>query len=122
VRLLVEELAAHSMLRSQVADRLRSCQHLNGQVSTVTLGQPCCCTNTLVYTRTTAESPRVPSFVLPAPTRLARNAALNHAEESIEERIVHLHRNKRDPASELLDGAEVSACLSEDELLDLIRA
>ncbi len=43
-------------------------------------------------------------------------------QESIEERIVQLHRDKRDLASELLEGAETSARLSEEELLDLIRA
>jgi len=43
-------------------------------------------------------------------------------QDSIEERIVHLHRDKRDLASDLLDGTEISARLSEEELLDLIRA
>ncbi|MBV1796456.1 DEAD/DEAH box helicase [Siccirubricoccus sp. G192] len=43
-------------------------------------------------------------------------------QDSIEERIVQLHRDKRDLASELLEGTEVSARLSEEELLDLIRA
>ncbi len=43
-------------------------------------------------------------------------------QDSIEERIVRLHRDKRDLASELLEGAETSARLSEEELLDLIRA
>ncbi len=42
-------------------------------------------------------------------------------QDSIEERIVRLHRDKRDLASELLEGAEASARLSEEELLDLIR-
>jgi len=42
-------------------------------------------------------------------------------QESIEERILALHRDKRDLASELLDGAEVAGRLSEDELLALIR-
>jgi len=42
--------------------------------------------------------------------------------DSIEERIVRLHRDKRDLASDLLEGAETSARLSEEELLDLIRA
>jgi len=42
-------------------------------------------------------------------------------QDSIEERIVRLHRDKRDLASELLEGAETSARLSEEELLDLIR-
>ena len=43
-------------------------------------------------------------------------------QDSIEERIVRLHRDKRDLASDLLEGAETSARLSEEELLDLIRA
>ena len=43
-------------------------------------------------------------------------------QNSIEERIVRLHRDKRDLASDLLEGAETSARLSEEELLDLIRA
>ena len=42
-------------------------------------------------------------------------------QESIEERILALHRDKRDLASALLDGAEVAGRLSEDELLALIR-
>jgi SNF2 family DNA or RNA helicase len=41
--------------------------------------------------------------------------------ESIEEKILDLHRSKRDLASDLLDGTEVSARLSEDDLLNLIR-
>ena len=43
-------------------------------------------------------------------------------QDSIEERIVCLHRDKRDLASGLLEGAEAAARLNEDELLDLIRA
>jgi superfamily II DNA or RNA helicase len=43
-------------------------------------------------------------------------------QDSIEERILRLHRDKRDLASELLDGSEVAGRLSEEELLDLIRA
>ncbi|MEE3504021.1 DEAD/DEAH box helicase [Acidiphilium acidophilum] len=42
-------------------------------------------------------------------------------EGSIEERIIALHRDKRDLASELLEGGEVAARLTEDELIDLIR-
>ncbi|WP_424140352.1 DEAD/DEAH box helicase [Roseomonas chloroacetimidivorans] len=42
--------------------------------------------------------------------------------DSIEERILCLHRDKRGLASELLEGAEVTGRLSEDELLNLIRA
>jgi len=38
-----------------------------------------------------------------------------------QERTVRLHRDKRDLASDLLEGAETSARLSEEELLDLIR-
>ncbi len=39
----------------------------------------------------------------------------------MEERILALHRDKRDLASELLEGGEVAARLTEDELIDLIR-
>ena len=42
-------------------------------------------------------------------------------QDSIEERIVHLHRDKRDLAAELLEGADTAGRLSEQELLDLIR-
>ncbi len=42
--------------------------------------------------------------------------------DSIEEKILALHRAKRDLASDLLDGAELSARLTDDDLLDLIRA
>jgi superfamily II DNA or RNA helicase len=42
-------------------------------------------------------------------------------EDSIEERILELHGDKRDLAAGLLEGAETSARLSEDELLGLIR-
>jgi superfamily II DNA or RNA helicase len=43
-------------------------------------------------------------------------------QDSIEERIVHLHHDKRDLASDLLEGTETTARLNEEELLDLIRA
>jgi len=42
--------------------------------------------------------------------------------DSIEEKILELHRSKRDLASDLLEGTEVSAKLSEDDLLNLIRS
>jgi SNF2 family DNA or RNA helicase len=42
-------------------------------------------------------------------------------QDSIEERILALHRDKRDLASELLDGAETAGRLSEEALLDLLR-
>jgi SNF2 family DNA or RNA helicase len=42
-------------------------------------------------------------------------------QDSIEERILQLHHDKRDLASELLDGSESTARLSEEALLDLIR-
>jgi SNF2 family DNA or RNA helicase len=41
--------------------------------------------------------------------------------DSIEEKILEMHRSKRDLASDLLEGTEVSAKLSEDDLLNLIR-
>ncbi len=43
-------------------------------------------------------------------------------QNSIEEQILRLHRDKRDLASELLEGTETTAQLSEEALLDLIRA
>ncbi|HYZ63607.1 MAG TPA: DEAD/DEAH box helicase, partial [Acetobacteraceae bacterium] len=43
-------------------------------------------------------------------------------QDSIEERILRLHRDKRDLASELLEGAETAGRLSEEALLDLIGA
>ena len=42
--------------------------------------------------------------------------------DSIEEHIVALHRQKRDLADALLEGAEVSARLSEEDLIELIRS
>jgi superfamily II DNA or RNA helicase len=42
-------------------------------------------------------------------------------QDSIEERILRLHRDKRDLASDILEGGEVSARLSEEALLELIR-
>src|SRR4051812_7078655 len=56
VRLLVDEFAAYPMPGRQVADRLRLCQGLNGQVLAVTLGQPRRCANASIHTRPTAES------------------------------------------------------------------
>ncbi|MCX6855740.1 MAG: SNF2-related protein [Verrucomicrobia bacterium] len=41
--------------------------------------------------------------------------------DSIEEKILELHRHKRDLASDLLEGSEISGRLSDDDLLDLIR-
>jgi len=42
-------------------------------------------------------------------------------QDSIEEQILRLHRDKRDIASDILEGTEASARLSEAELLALIR-
>jgi len=41
---------------------------------------------------------------------------------SIEEKIVRLHQEKRDLASNLLEGSDVSARIKTDDLLDLIKA
>ncbi|MBB4199662.1 SNF2 family DNA or RNA helicase [Rhodoblastus sphagnicola] len=41
--------------------------------------------------------------------------------DSIEEKILDLHRAKRDLASDLLEGAEMSARLTDEDLLNLIR-
>ena len=43
-------------------------------------------------------------------------------EGTIEEKIVELHRSKRDLADSLLDGTDVSARLSSDELLKLLKS
>ncbi len=43
-------------------------------------------------------------------------------QDSIEEKILALHRRKRDLAADLLEGSEMSGRLSDDELLDLIRS
>jgi SNF2 family DNA or RNA helicase len=40
---------------------------------------------------------------------------------TIEEKIIKLHQNKRDLASDLLSGGDMSGKMSEQELLDLIR-
>ena len=42
-------------------------------------------------------------------------------QDSIEQQILSLHRDKRDLATDLLDGTETTARLSEEALLDLIR-
>jgi SNF2 family DNA or RNA helicase len=43
-------------------------------------------------------------------------------QDSIEEKILRLHHDKRDLANDLLEGSETTGRLSEDELLDLLRA
>jgi SNF2 family DNA or RNA helicase len=43
------------------------------------------------------------------------------SEDTIEEKIVKLHADKRELADSLLDGTEVSGKLSADELLALIK-
>jgi superfamily II DNA or RNA helicase len=43
-------------------------------------------------------------------------------QDSVEEKILALHRRKRDLAADLLEGSEMSGRLSDDELLDLIRS
>ncbi len=43
------------------------------------------------------------------------------AEDTIEEKIVKLHGDKRELADSLLDGTEVSAKMSAEELLELIK-
>jgi SNF2 family DNA or RNA helicase len=40
---------------------------------------------------------------------------------TIEEKIIKLHQNKRDLASDLLSGGDMSGKMSEQELLDLMR-
>jgi SNF2 family DNA or RNA helicase len=43
-------------------------------------------------------------------------------QDSIEERIVALHRDKRALASELLEGADAAGRLTEEQLLELLQA
>ena len=43
-------------------------------------------------------------------------------QDSIEERILQLHHDKRDLATDILEGGEMSARLSEEALLELIKA
>jgi SNF2 family DNA or RNA helicase len=43
-------------------------------------------------------------------------------EDTIEEKIVKLHADKRELADSLLEGTEVSGKLSADELLELIKS
>jgi TetR/AcrR family transcriptional regulator, transcriptional repressor for nem operon len=68
--LLVDEPAAHPVPNSQIADRLRSRQYLDGQVLTVTLRQPRCRTNTSIHLRTATEKITVPSSTRLASIRL----------------------------------------------------
>ena len=42
-------------------------------------------------------------------------------QNTIEEKIVKLHQDKRDLASSLLDGSDISGKISAEELLKLIR-
>jgi len=70
VRLLVDELAAHAMPGRQIADCRRSRQRLNGQVLTITLGQPRCRASVSIHTRTTPKGTSVPSSVVASSTRL----------------------------------------------------
>jgi len=42
-------------------------------------------------------------------------------QHTIEEKIVQLHQSKRDLASSLLDGSDISGKISADELLQLLR-
>ena len=44
------------------------------------------------------------------------------AANTIEEKIVRLHQEKRDLANSLLEGADVSTRISAEELLELIRS
>ena len=69
VRLLVDELAADPVPSGEVGDRLRAGQRVDGQVLTLTLGQPRGCANPLVHTCTIAESMRVRSSASAASTR-----------------------------------------------------
>src|SRR5271167_3404287 len=79
VRLVVNELAAHPVLGSQITDRPRSRQGPNGQVLTVALGQPRRRPATLVHIRTTTEKIRVPSSPRQRQSGPWCNPSLNHA-------------------------------------------
>ena len=43
------------------------------------------------------------------------------AKDTIEDKIVELHKHKRDLASSLLEGGEVSGKMSVEEMLELIK-
>jgi SNF2 family DNA or RNA helicase len=43
------------------------------------------------------------------------------SEDTIEEKIVQLHQNKRELADQLLSGTDVSAKLSVDDMLSLLK-
>jgi SNF2 family DNA or RNA helicase len=43
------------------------------------------------------------------------------AKDTIEDKIVDLHKHKRDLASSLLEGGEVSGKISVNEMMELIR-
>ncbi len=43
------------------------------------------------------------------------------AKDTIEDKIVELHAQKRDPANSLLEGGDVSGKISVDDMLKLIR-
>jgi len=60
VRLLVDELAADPVPGGEITDRRRAGQRFNGQVLTVTPGQPCYGANTSIHARTSPENMRVP--------------------------------------------------------------
>ncbi len=65
----------------------------------------------------------------PPPSLSAKNQSASRCpttyrlvmQDSIEEKILTLHRDKRDLANDLLEGGEIAARLSEEELVDLIR-
>ena len=40
---------------------------------------------------------------------------------SIEEKIIHMHKDKRDLAGDLLSGQDIGNKLSEDDLLNLMK-
>ncbi|MGZ9033827.1 MAG: helicase-related protein [Rhodospirillales bacterium] len=42
-------------------------------------------------------------------------------DDSIEQKILRLHKDKRDLAADILEGSEVSGRLSDEALLDLLR-
>ena len=43
-------------------------------------------------------------------------------QNSIEEKILELHKNKREMAAEILEGSDTSSKMSEEDLLNLISA
>ncbi len=79
VRLLVDELTAHPVPGGEITDRLRTGQRLNGQVLTVTPGQPRRCANTSIHLAPHLKEPGCHHPSWRRQPGCACNPSLNHA-------------------------------------------